>query len=448
MNAIITYLHFLRFVFYTSALYNEKVSLIFSGGIDMKTIAKLTLSAAIASLLSIAYRFSFFHTEWVRELLMDIGRRNLLFFIVWLAIIALLTLIVSYCVQNFHTISGSGLEHITTIHSVDSVAKEPFLIPIKFVVGLLCAFGNLGFGSIGIIAYMAAVSSKLFSKLTKAKKEHEQMFIYSGAAAALTAFFGIYFSGAIFIIERYKLGFKNIPMVLAILLPSLLMCQLHHLFFPTDVTFSSIAASATPDFYLTLIFLTILIFVLELIFKKLTVFLLVFYQRHHITAYVKIGTAFLLTTFFAIFFPQTTPNIYNFILSLINTDINVMIVLAFFVVQFVLTAVNFSSSASVGIFFSALFLGGFLGAMFGTLCIEYLDISSLNYPVYVFCGMAVFFALANGTPISAIAFIFELSGHFYFPVILAVIFAKLLSPLTNFIFQLVNKNNQKKAYES
>ena len=414
----------------------------------MKTVVKIAFSAVIASLISVAYRLAFFQVESVREIMLNMARNGIAVRIAFFAILVLVALIVGYCVQNYHTISGSGMEHIPTIISIEFIKKEPFLIPLKFAIGLMCSFCNLCFGGAGVVAYMGALSAKLFSSHTKTTKDEEKLLIYSGSAVALSALLSTPISSALFIVERYKLGFKNIPMILATFLPSIAIYFIISIFMPNSNMFPFQAVSATPALYLSLFFLVAIVFGFELLFRKIEVSLLVLYQKKHVAYSVRIGTAFILSSLFSLSHPQSIGIIYGFMLSFIEMEYSLLTMCIFFMLKLVLVAINFSSSASVGIFLTSLFLGGFLGAIFGTICINYLGVDSVNYSIYIFCGMATFFALANGTPFTAVIFIFELTGNFYFPVILAVILSKSLSPLTDVVLKFINKNNQKKSYES
>ncbi len=132
----------------------------------------------------------------------------------WFGILLILMAAVCLLMKFEPYTAGSGIPQ--TNAEVMGSADMPWyrVLPVKFIQGVLVAFGGLSMGREGPAVQLGAVSGKAVSKFLKRKRGEERLLVTCGAAAGMSAAFHAPLTGTLFAIEEIQKEF-HAPLIIS-----------------------------------------------------------------------------------------------------------------------------------------------------------------------------------------------------------------------------------------
>lgn len=310
-------------------------------------------------------------------------------------------------------ISGSGIPQVNGILSRKLSVNWLRVLVLKFAGGIIALAAGLSVGREGPSVQMGgAIGQGVSSKYKKAPMEKEFL-ITSGASAGLAAAFNSPLSGVVFALEELHRSFS--PLVLLPAMAATLMADfVAKQFLGMDPALKFIDISVIPlNYYWVLVLLGILTGVIGILFTKGIVVSQNIYEKFkNVPIEVKVMIPFLITGVVGFLAPKLLGGGHEMIISLYGSDISVSMLLAIFVVKFILILICFGSGVPGGIFLPMLLLGSILGDIFGIVMCSITNIPTMFIMNFIILAMAGYFSAVVKAPITSIVLITEMTGSF------------------------------------
>jgi CIC family chloride channel protein len=324
------------------------------------------------------------------------------------------TALAAWLVRRFSPYaSGSGIPHVEAVLNEQLPYGSFWLIPIKFVGGVLAIGSGLALGREGPSVQMGASLSLFIGKYFKLNWPDCRTLFAAGAGAGLATAFNAPIAGAIFVLEEL---FRR---------------------FDTRITIATLGASAAaiavsrvflgeaPDFQVaTLERPGLGTLPIHLVLGIGAGFFGIAYNRAILGAFVGSGKLQRLPV-------EARAAIVGAIVGLIAYLVPNLVgggdpitqqtlsgshapsVIAFmFLARFVLGAVSYASRTPGGLFAPMLVLGAQIGVLFGMLCASWLPDYSPSPTAVGIVGMAAFFTAVVRAPVTGIVLVIEMTGGF------------------------------------
>ena len=166
---------------------------------------------AISGLVGAIFRLSLERADYLRNVLIEwaYGLEAVGFFLV-LILCAAATALAAWLVRRFSPqASGSGIPHVEAVIRGELPQAPFWLIPVKFVGGLLAIGAGLALGREGPSVQMGASSAHLVGKLFRRTWPDCRVLIAAGAGAGLATAFNAPIAGAVFVLEELVQRFEH-----------------------------------------------------------------------------------------------------------------------------------------------------------------------------------------------------------------------------------------------
>mgnify|MGYP000405684206 CR=1 FL=1 len=140
-----------------------------------------------------------------------------------------------------------------------------------------------------------------------------------------------------------------------------------------------------------------------------------------------------------LWYPQVFGVGYETIELALHGNVATLLALALLFAKLAATSLTLGSGGSGGVFAPSLFIGAMLGVAFSKLTLILFPDAGIEPGANALIGMAAVFAAAANAPISAILFLFELTGDYkiILPLMAAVIMASVMLIIGNLIADLL-----------
>ncbi|MFL2030033.1 ClC family H(+)/Cl(-) exchange transporter [Loigolactobacillus zhaoyuanensis] len=333
----------------------------------------------------------------------------------WLVILplvsVLLALIIGLLVKGEPNIMGSGIPQVEGQLAGDLTISWWSILWRKFIAGVLGIGPGLFLGREGpSIQLGAAVGQGVATQLGRSDSE-KRILLASGAAAGLSAAFNAPIAGTLFVLEEIYHNFS--PLVWMTSLASAIAADFVSLNFfgLTPVLHIHYVQSFPLALYWQLIILGIVLGLCGYLYQRVLLALPKWYGRLKWLPRAFQGLIPLLLVIpIGYFWPNTLGGGNLVILGLALKLPSFWPLLGLFLLRFIFSMISYGSGLPGGIFLPILTLGALLGALLGTLFVQWHWMPAMYVMNFVIFAMAGYFAGIGKAPFTAILLITEMVG--------------------------------------
>lgn len=372
------------------------------------------LEVGVASgLVCVGYRFAL---VWAEEGLMhvlDYVHGSPLKIALWLALLCLLGVMVSYINKWEPDAAGSGIPQTSgEIRGYFSLNWWRVILA-KFIGGTASVFSGLSLGREGPSVQLGGMASKGAARLTKADKTTQLRMISCGAGAGMAAAFNAPIAGTMFVLEEIHHSFDKSMLCMSIM-ASITADYISIFFFGHESTFQFDTVTLALRHYWILIIMGVVlggagafynVFMVwaQKLFKKIT----------KIPVPVKFAFVFLVSGVVGLTLPQVLCGGHSMATMLMRERPELSVLLCLLLAKFLFAAFSFASGAPGGTLYPLCVLGAYIGAVFGNIAINQIGIRQGLYEEFVVIGMAGLFSSIVRAPLTGIILVFELTGDMH-----------------------------------
>ncbi len=379
---------------------------------NLNMLYKSLLVGVLAGVVACAYRWVLGKAEEVCFYFYGFLRGNMRLFPVAIVILGVLGYLTGVLVSKFKMISGSGIPQVKGI--ILGYFKHNWFATLiaKFIGGTLSILAGLSLGREGPSVQLGACIGEGIGEKFSHSRTEKRTLIASGASAGLAAAFNAPLAGAVFSLEEIFKYFS--PAILLSAITSAVAADfVSKIIFGLKPVFDFEVKGSIPlSNYWLLIILGALLgcagavynFVLvrtQKLYKKIP-------QKY---AKLRILIPFVLAGCLGIIFPFALCGGHAAIEKL-DLSSGVFFLLLLLVVKFIFSMISFGSGAPGGIFFPLLVMGALIGAVFGSISIDFCGVDSGLFYNFIILSMAGFFTAIVKAPITGIILLTEMTGSF------------------------------------
>jgi CIC family chloride channel protein len=385
---------------------------------------------AVAGLLGAVFRLTLGWADRLRDNLVSWAHdRHEIGLLLLIASTATATGIAAWLVRRLcpHA-SGSGIPHVEAVLK-DELPPAPFyLIPVKFVGGVLAIGSGLALGREGPSVQIGATLAHLFGRLSRRNRDDCRALLAAGAGAGLAAAFNAPIAGTVFVLEELVRRFETRIAIAALGASA------------TAISVSRLFLGEAPEFHVEALtypsprglFLAL---------GVVAGFLAVAYNLTLLGAIrtvdrlsrwpVELRAALIggVVGLIAWFVPGLVGGGESLTQRTLVGEEALSTLPLVFLLRFGLGAISYAARTPGGLFAPMLVLGAQLGLIFAALC--RLVFPGLDVPPEAFAvvGMAAFFTGVVRAPVTGIALIIEMTASFTMLLpMLGACFAAMLVP--------------------
>ncbi len=339
-------------------------------------------------------------------------RSHLIFVPIWLLILILLALFVSWCSGKLPMIGGSGIPQVKGLldgHLQDHPVRT---LTAKFFIGVISIIAGLSLGREGPSIQLGACAADALADKTAKSDMERKLIMASGAGAGLSAAFGAPLSAVVFTVE--ELYGHITPVILLTTMTASVSAQcLGAFFFGLEPIFDfHLAGVASFSDYYILIFLGVFTGFCGAFYNH---FLVRTQQLYNKLPFAKGLTrclpAFITAGILGLVFPYVLCGGHE-ILHFITPETSIRFLLLLLLVKFLFSMLSFESGAPGGIFFPLLIMGSLIGAIFGKIAMSMFGLPESYFYGIIVLSMAGFFTAIVRAPLTGIVLLLEMTGSF------------------------------------
>lgn len=371
------------------------------------------LAGAGAGITVALYRFGLTNAENILSFIWDKIRGNALLTGLWFAALLLLAVIVGSLLRLEGRAGGSGLPQLAA--EIDGAIDPCWwkVILVKLISAVLCILGGLSLGRVGPSIQFGAMAAKGVSHIPgngRELKENRLRLLCCGAGAGLAATFHVPLAGLLFILEELRHNFDKALVITgaAASLSGDIVCRL---IFGNATVFSyTPGLIPLPDYWL-LVLLGLLLGLAGAFYNYSMVKMqLLFNKFKKVPQEIRFMVPFLLAGIFGLCLPQILGGGRPMVKILTDTSPVLTTLLILFVFKFIFSVICSGSGAPGGIFFPLFVMGAYLGAIFGSVSIQFFGVDAGLWQQFMILGMAGFFTGILRLPLTGIAITAEITG--------------------------------------
>jgi CIC family chloride channel protein len=390
------------------------------------------LVGAAAGLVGAAFRLSLEQADRLRNALItwahDEGAAGLLLVS---AACAAATAVAAWLVRRFSPhAAGSGIPHVEAVLNQELPPAPLWLVPVKFVGGVLAIGAGLALGREGPSVQMGATVAHLVGKLFRRGWPDCRVLLAAGAGAGLATAFNAPIAGAVFVLEELVRRFETRIAIAALGASA------------TAMAVARLLIGERPEFALDpLAYTGSHVSALFLVLGAVAGLAAVAYNRTLLAAVaaagrlerwpveVRAGLVGAAAGVLAWFAPRQVGGGEPLTQQTLSGQVSVSVLPLVLLLRFGLGAVSYAARTPGGLFAPMLVLGTQLGLLFGVACrfvFPELDTPPVAFAVV---GMAAFFTGVVRAPVTGIALIIEMTAGFTLLLpMLGACFAAMLVP--------------------
>ncbi len=364
-----------------------------------------------SGLICVLYRFLLQVAENGIDKVHEIVSGSPLKIALWLILVTLIGVIVSYINKWEPDAAGSGIPQTTGDVRGYFSLNWWRVSAAKIIGGTLSVFSGLSLGREGPSVQLGGMGGKGAARLTKSDRTSEIRMTSCGAGAGMSAAFNAPIAGTMFIFEEIHHGLDRSIMCMGIV-ATVVADFISKIFFGQDTIFHYDAEPFSLKLYPLVILMGALFGVFGTFYN---VFMIkaqkLFKSIKGIPEPVKMGFVFLISGIVGLVMPQILCGGHRMTSLLMNDNPSLKMLIILFICKFLFGAFCFASGAPGGTLYPLCILGAYLGAICGDLSIDFLGISPDLRQDFVIAGMAALFASIVRAPLTGIILVFELTGN-------------------------------------
>jgi CIC family chloride channel protein len=326
--------------------------------------------------------------------------------------------------------SGSGIPHVEAVLSRELPQAPVWLIPVKFVGGVLAIGCGLALGREGPSVQMGASIAHLVGRLFRRDTADSLVLLAAGAGAGLATAFNAPIGGAIFVLEELVRRFDT-RIAIATFGASTGAIAVSRVFLGEQPDFT-VRLQPYPGFAALWLYLSLGVVagLLGVVYNRTLLGALSTAERFRhwpveLRAALIGGSVGLL----AWFHPHTVGGGDALTQRTLAGSETVSWLLLVFALRFVLGPVSYAARTPGGLFAPLLVLGAQSGLLFGILCQHWVPEAVPDPKALAVVGMAAFFTGTVRAPITGIVLVTEMTANFTLLLpMLAACFAAMLVP--------------------
>lgn len=370
------------------------------------------LVGILASVVVVLYRLALGYAEDFAFWIYEIAREKLWLIPIFIIILGIVGYIVGKIVEKNPMISGSGIPQTKGV-LLGYLRNNWFTtIIFKFIGGVLSIGAGLSLGREGPSIQLGASVGEGISKKVKCTRVEKKILISSGGAAGLAAAFNAPLAGVMFALEEIYKYFS--PLVLLSTMAAAVSADfISKQVFGIKPVFNFGHAKSIPlDHYWILIILGIVLGVLGAFYNNILLLSQKIYKKINITpTALKNVIPFVIAGILGVIFPYVLCGGHRIIEEL-HLDTTIPFLILLLIVKFLFSMISFGSGSPGGIFFPLLIIGATIGAIFGSISINFLGIDSRFFNNFIILAMAGYFTAIVRAPITGVILITEMTGSF------------------------------------
>ncbi len=365
----------------------------------------------VAGLTAVFYRYALSFAETGLIKVLDFVRGNPLRIAGWFVLLAAIGVFISFLNKWEPMASGSGIPQVNGEIKGNFNPKWYRIILAKFIGGTASVFSGLSLGREGPSVQLGGMAAKGVARLTKADRTTELRMISCGAGAGMSAAFNAPLTGIIFILEEIHRTFDKNILCMGIV-ATITADFISKLFFGQSTTFNYDTVNFPLRYYWLLLLIGVILGVSGAAYNVIMVKAQDIYKSiKNVPNYVKMPIVFLISGVVGLVLPQVLCGGHTMSELLLKEHPSITYMIVLLVCKFLFGVISFACGAPGGTLYPLCVLGAYLGAIFGAVSINILDLGPEFYEEFVVIGMAGFFSSIVRSPITGIVLVYELTGN-------------------------------------
>lgn len=365
----------------------------------------------VAGLIAVLYRYLLSLAESGLLNILNYIKGNPVRITVWFLILIILGLFVALIVKWEPMAGGSGIPQVNgEIKGHLSISWWRVIIA-KLIGGTVSVFSGLSLGREGPSVQLGAMAAKGVAKVTNADKTTELRMISCGAGAGMAAAFNAPLAGIMFVLEEIHHIFDKSILCMGIV-ATITADYVSKLFFGQNTVFNYDTVNFPLGYYWLLILLGIILGISGILYNVIMLKAQDIYKKiKRVPNYIKLPFVFIFSGIVGLALPQVLCGGHSMVEFLLNNHPSIALMFGLLTAKFFFGVICFASGAPGGTLYPLCILGTYIGAIFGAVAINLLDLSSELWEEFVVIGMAGFFSAIVRSPITGIVLVFELTGN-------------------------------------
>lgn len=371
------------------------------------------LAGAFAGLTIAVYRFCLRAAEEGLATVWQFLRGNPLYIALWFAALLLLAVITGGMMRIEGKAGGSGLPQLA---SEVRGGMDPCwwrVILVKIPAASLGTLAGLSLGRTGPSIHLGAMAAKGISHIPgggRQTRESRLRLLCCGAGAGLAATLHVPLAGLLFTLEQLRRGF-DLAYVVTGMAATVSADIVTRIFFGSAAAFPYQAGSIPVEKYWLLVLLGVVLGLAGGVYNfSIANMQRMFKRFQKVPQEIKFMVPFLLAGVFGIVLPEVLGGGQPMVLLLVKTSPALSVMAGLLIVKFIFSVICTGSGAPGGIFTPMFVMGAYMGAIFGSLAVQYCGVEPSLWQSFIILGMAGFFAGIFRLPLTGIAMGVEIIG--------------------------------------
>lgn len=312
--------------------------------------------------------------------------------------------------------AGSGVQEVEGALLHIRPIKWRYLLPIKFIGGILAICSKLVVGREGPIIQMGGNLGAMLGEVANIKKSRKDTLIAAGAAAGLATAFNAPLAGVLFVVEElrntFNYNFINFKMIAICCIAATITTQL--IFGSTPAIPMTIFKVPNLNYLWLFFIFGIVAGFAGLLFNHLLINRLYFMDTLSVTQrLIYIVIVGVLVGGLAIVYPSVVGGGYEIIQQALTLSLSLNGLLIVGVLRFITTIACYTVSVPGGIFAPMLALGTILGLIFFQIVHLIFPSIAIDANIFAVAGMGALFSACIRAPLTGIVLIVEMTGNYF-----------------------------------
>jgi CIC family chloride channel protein len=319
-----------------------------------------------------------------------------------------------YLVRRFAPeASGSGIPHVKAVlHGLSAMAWRRVLA-VKFLGGLSGIGVGLALGREGPTIQMGAAVGQMVSGWFSCTQRERRTLIAAGAGAGLAAAFNAPLAGLVFVLEEVQRDFSPGVFTAALIASGVADVTTRLLTGQLPVFHVQTEPIPPLSFLPFALLLGVVAGLLGIAFNRGLLRSLDLFERlRQWPAWMTGGLVGLVVGTVALFAPIAVGGGHRLVESMLEGQLSLLALGAFFVLRFGLTMLSYGCGAPGGIFAPLLVLGAQIGLGIGAVASEFLPEAVSRPHLFAVVGMAAYFTAIVRAPLTGIVLMIEMTGNY------------------------------------
>lgn len=303
---------------------------------------------------------------------------------------------------------GSGIPHVEAVLRGLLPQTSIYLVPVKFVGGVLAIGAGLALGREGPSVQMGATISHLIGKVFRCSSADCRALLAAGAGAGLATAFNAPIAGAIFVLEELVGRFEP-RIAIAALAASATAISVSHLLVPNVPVFAILPLPApSPEATPLCILLGAVAGLLGILYNR--ALLATVGTLGRVPPEIRAGMIGVCIGAIAWLAPKLVGGGESIAVEALSGAGTLGIVLPILFLRVGMSVVSYAAGTPGGIFAPLLALGAHLGLVFGLLCVLLAPALGLDPRGFAVVGTAALFTAVVRAPVTGIVLITEMTA--------------------------------------